>query len=331
MNEPELNNRVGAVVIGRNEGDRLVCCLLTMIERVKLIVYVDSGSTDNSPQRAAAMGVEVVALDMGIPFTAARARNEGVEHLLKRAPDIGYIQFVDGDCEIDAGWISKASAFLDSHPQYAVVCGRRRERYPEHSIYNMMCDTEWNTPVGEAKSCGGDAMMRVSAFREVGGYRADLIAGEEPELCIRLRKKHWRIWRLDAEMTLHDAAITRFGQWWRRSMRAGHAYAEGACLHGASPERHWVKESIRSWLWGLWIPVVALLASIFYGAGAFLILAVYPLHIFRLGLRNKWSSQAYPWARAFFSVAGKFAEVYGQLKFHHNRWLGRAIKLIEYK
>ena len=109
---------------------------------------------------------------------------------------------------------------------------RVRERHPDASPYNKLCDIEWNTPVGDAKSCGGDAMMRVSAFRQVGGFDAGVIAGEEPELCVRLRANGWTLERINAEMTLHDAAMTRFSQFWKRAKRAGHAYAEGAAVHG---------------------------------------------------------------------------------------------------
>src|SRR5690606_37626691 len=115
--------------------------------------------------------------------------------------------------------------------------------------YNRFCDEEWNTSVGDAKSCGGDALFLVSAFREAGGYRDSMIAGEEPELCLRLRSAGWRIRRADQEMTLHDAAMTRFGQWWTRTLRAGHAFAEGAWLHGGPPERHKMKETMRALLW----------------------------------------------------------------------------------
>lgn len=331
IQEVYMDPRVGAVVIGRNEGDRLICCLLSMIEHVAQIVYVDSGSTDGSPARAAGMGVEIVHLDMSIPFTAARARNEGVYHLLNKHPDIEYIQFIDGDCEVSPGWISKALNFLDHNPQYAVVCGRRRERYPNHSVYNLMCDLEWNTPVGEAKACGGDAMMRVKAFSQMGGYRANLIAGEEPELCVRLRKHHWKIWRLDAEMTMHDAAISKFSQWWKRTMRAGHAFAEGAYLHGSTDERHWVKEARRPWIWAFLIPLMTLVSIALFEYWGLLLLLIYPLRILHLALKYKLAHQPYPLTQAVFSLAGKFAEFYGQLRFHFNRWLGRAIRLIEYK
>ena len=212
-------NKLGVVAIGRNEGERLRRCLSSVLPLVPATVYVDSGSTDGSNHMAVELGADVVDLDMTRPFTAARARNEGLRKLLLRHPDIAFVQFVDGDCEIVPGWLEAARDYLQDHPKHAVVCGRRRERHPDRSVYNRLCDEEWNTPVGDALSCGGDAMMRAPALQAVGGYRESMIAGEEPELCVRLRQAGWRIHRLDREMTLHDAAITHFSR-----LQKGHGY-----------------------------------------------------------------------------------------------------------
>ncbi|MEX0294879.1 glycosyltransferase family 2 protein [Pseudomonas putida] len=321
---------IGVVVIGRNEGLRLERCLASLAGRADKVVYVDSGSTDGSVQRASALGVEVLTLDMTIPFTAARARNEGFACLQKALPAVRHVQFVDGDCEVHAGWLVTAQAFLDTHPQVAVVCGRRRERFPQHSVYNWLCDLEWDTPLGETKACGGDALMRVDAFVAVAGYRSALIAGEEPELCVRLRAAGWKVWRLAAEMTLHDAAMTRFGQWWRRSVRAGYAYAEGASLHGAPPERHWLRESRRAWVWGLGIPLLVALASIWMGLWALVLLLVYPLQMLRLARRGGRSARENA-VQAVFLVLGKFPEMLGQMRFVLNRFTAGNPALIEYK
>ncbi|BBR55791.1 MULTISPECIES: glycosyltransferase family 2 protein [Pseudomonas] len=321
---------IGVVVIGRNEGSRLERCLASLAGAADQVVYVDSGSTDGSVQMAQARGIEVLALDMTQPFTAARARNEGFACLHRLMPSVRYVQFVDGDCEVVAGWLPAAQAFLDQHPEVAVVCGRRRERYPTRSIYNQLCDLEWDTPVGQAKACGGDALMRADAFVQVNGYRADLIAGEEPELCVRLRAQGWKVWRLDAEMTLHDAAMTRFSQWWRRSLRGGYAFAEGAFLHGAAPERHWLRESRRAWVWGLGIPLATLLACTLFGWGGLLLLLVYPLQVLRLMRRGRGSLQQNG-LQAGFLVLGKFPEMCGQVKFLLKRFgVGKSV-LIEYK
>ena len=248
MADHPVADHVGAVAIGRNEGERLVRCLASLRGRAERVVYVDSGSTDGSVAAARAAGAEVVELDLSRPFTAARARNAGFARLCDIAPDIGFVQFLDGDCELAEGWIDAALAALAAGPDIAVVCGRRRERHPEASLWNRMIDAEWDSPAGEAKACGGDAMMRRSAVEAVGGYREDLIAGEEPEMCFRMRAAGWRILRLDAEMTLHDAAMTRMAQWWQRARRAGHTYAEGVALHGSAPERYRVAELRRTLL-----------------------------------------------------------------------------------
>lgn len=322
---------IGVVVIGRNEGQRLVCCLKSVLGKGFVVVYVDSGSTDGSISEASKLGANILMLNLDIPFTAARARNEGFQHLIQLSPNLKYIQFVDGDCEVMPDWIGNGVDFLHTHQDVAVVSGRCRERYPEKSVFNLMCDFEWNTPIGESKASGGNAMMRVKAFQEVSGFLNQLIAGEEPELCVRLRKAGWKIWRLDSEMVLHDAAMTKFSQWWRRNVRGGYAFAQGAYLHGAPPERHWVNESRRSILWALVIPAIIALVSFFCWQYGLIIALIYPLQIARLALRNKRELKPKPYLLASFNVLGKFAEMLGQLKFYYQRLLGTKIKIIEYK
>jgi glycosyltransferase involved in cell wall biosynthesis len=325
---------VGIVAIGRNEGERLKRCLASVAGRAAHVVYVDSGSTDGSAAMARGMGATVVELDLSIPFTAARARNEGFAKLLELESNLEFVQFVDGDCEIVAGWIELAADELSKWPELAVVCGRRRERFPDATVYNKLCDIEWNTPVGEAKACGGDAMMRVAAFRAVGGFNAACICGEEPELCVRLRAKGWKVLRLDAEMTLHDAAMTRFGQWWKRMVRGGWAYAEGSAMHGAPPEKHCVKQSRSAWAWGLVLPLVALLLAwptrglsllllpLGYGALA--------AKIYRYR-RGRGDTPRDARRYALFTAIGKIPEATGQLRYYRTRWSGRRATLIEYK
>lgn len=318
------------VVIGRNEGERLQRCLSSVVPQAALVVYVDSGSTDGSPSLARSLGAEVVDLDMSVPFTAARARNEGFRRVQRLLPDVQFVQFVDGDCEVAASWMGAATEFLLAHPDVAAVCGRRRERFPERSVYNRLCDSEWNTPIGETKSCGGDVLMRTAALTQVGGYRDQMIAGEEPELCVRLRGRGWRIWRLDAEMTLHDAAMTRWSQWWRRTTRTGYAFAEGVALHGAPPERHKVRASRSAWFWGVGLPAGIVLLSLVVGPVALLCLLVYPAQVLRLCAKGS-GPVGDRMTRALFLVMAKFPEAVGQIKFVLNRRSGAIARIIEYK
>lgn len=296
------------------------------------MVYVDSGSTDGSVELARSLGVTVVELDLSIPFTAARARNAGLTRLLEIAPDLEYVQFVDGDCEVVGGWLEQAQHVLNTQPGVVVVCGRRRERYPEASIYNRLCDLEWNTPIGEAKACGGDAMMQISALQAIGGYNPNLIAGEEPELCVRLRQNGGRILRIDAEMTLHDAQMMHFGQWWKRSVRAGYAYAEGAWLHGAPPERHWVKESRSIRIWGLITPAILLITAIPTHGVSLLLMAAYFLMAYRAYQFAYKAGQSRTEALLFglSCTLAKFPQAQGQVRFYWGKLLRQPSRLIEY-
>ena len=325
---------VGVVVIGRNEGNCLKESLLSAIGENRTVVYVDSGSTDGSVQLAQSLGVGVIELDLSIPFTAARARNTGFEHLQQMDSQIEFVQFVDGDCRIVEQWWDAALKKLQQNPEMVVVCGRRKEEFPNDSIYNRLCDIEWDTPIGEAKACGGDAMMRVSAFKSVGGFNPKLIAGEEPELCVRLRQAGGKIFRVDAPMTVHDAKITRFGQWWKRSLRAGHAYAEGSWLHGRSPERHWLKESRSIWFWGLILPLLALATAWFtFGVSLLLLLSAYFLLTYRIYQSAQRRELTASDARlyAIWCMLGKFPQVQGQIQFHISRLLRQQRTLVEYK
>lgn len=316
-------NAIAVVIIGRNEGARLLRCL-SSVKGAERVVYVDSGSTDGSAAAARTAGTEVLDLDLSRPFTAARARNAGIE-ALQAGPHFDFVQFVDADCELRPGWLAAGASFLEANPEVAVVSGRLRERFPEASVYNRLCDREWDTPIGHTESCGGIAMMRRVALDEVGGFNPMLIAGEEPELCVRLRLKGWKIWRLDVEMALHDAAMTHFSQWWKRTRRGGHAAAEGMAMHGQTLERHCVAQVRRAILWGGALPLTTVLLTIFASVWALSLLLAYPAQVIRL-VRKGYSRE-----EALFLTIGKFPEMLGVAEFWLRRLFGNRTRLIEYK
>jgi glycosyltransferase involved in cell wall biosynthesis len=332
--------KTGIVAIGRNEGDRLRACLLSARRDCSLVVYVDSGSTDGSVELARSLGVRVVELDLSTRFTAARARNEGFHHLLEIDPSIQAVQFVDGDCEIVGGWIAAASVEMEANPRAAVVCGRRRERFPSQSIYNRLCDMEWNSPTGQVAACGGDALIRASAFLEVGGYNPEVIAGEEPEMCLRLRARGWTIHRIASEMTLHDAAMNRFWQWWKRNVRSGHAYAQGQAMHGSPPDNYRRQEVRSIEFWAVWPVLIAGILFIllvivrprwsWLGITPLFLYPILALKIARHRLRRgDRMGDALLYGVAL--VAGKFPQHKGLRIFRRALLSGQASAIIEYK
>lgn len=321
---------IGIVVIGRNEGARLVRCLASLPSSDAYIVYVDSGSTDGSIAAAEARGAHVVPLDMSLPFNAARARNAGIDALAASGLTFDLVQFLDGDCALDPAWIGRATDFLEQHPEVAVACGRRREIHPDRTIYNRACDLEWNTPIGEAEACGGDALMRYAAISSVGGYDGTLVAGEEPELCSRLRAAGWKIWRMDAEMTMHDAAISAFGQWWTRAVRGGFAYAQTSAVSAGRPERPMRLSFLRAIFWGGVFPVAAIASALLHPLLVAFGVAVYAARIVRVRQRLTLTARE-AWACASLTVLGQFAEMQGIVRYWWRRFRRAPNQAILYK
>lgn len=326
--------RTALVIIGRNEAKNLARSLPAMQGRCSKIIYVDSGSTDGSQVLARKHHADVIELDQDQPFTAARARNAGLQAVLASGTPFQYIQFIDGDCELIPDYLDQALEFLEKNPDYGMACGRRVERHPEHSLFNALCDIEWNTPVGDTDYCGGDITVRVVAMREIEGYNAELIAGEDPELCVRLRQAGWKIYRIDADMTRHDANITRISQWWKRNERAGYAFAEGANLHGGTHQRHWVKETRSNWIWGGFF-FAAIISGLLIHPALLLLTLIYPLQGFRLSLKSIPNLDGKPYSLkllygmdCYFS---KLPQFIGQTRFLMNKLRKRQQLLIEYK
>lgn len=336
---PLVCEKLGLVVIGRNEGERLARCLESVADIPKQI-YVDSGSTDGSVALAKSKGVGVVELPVPPHFTAARARNAGLAQLLTGNPDLEFVQMVDGDCEIQKGWIEVGLAALRLNPDLALVYGRLRERYPDKTIYNALCDDEWNAPVGDSPVCGGIALFRVAALRQVNFYNPAMIAGEDTEMSMRLRKRGWRLCRIAAEMAFHDADITRFGQWWTRTRRSGHGFGEMAFLHPDARNPDWPR-AVRSILaWGGVMPamlviafVLALALTPWWWIAVAILLLPWPLRMAQLAKRQerRGLSQRVARASGVLLMLGKLPQFLGLIGYHFDRLSGRASRLIEHK
>lgn len=332
-------DRLGLVIIGRNEGDRLARCLAST-RGIPKRVYVDSGSSDGSVALARREGVMVVELAVPPPFTAARARNVGLARLLTDDPNLEFVQMVDGDCELQSGWIATGLAALRAEPELALVFGRLTERFPDRSIYNALCDDEWNPPIGEASGCGGNALFRVDALRQVDFYNPLMIAGEDSELSMRLRKRGWRLRRIEAEMSLHDAAITRFAQWWNRTRRSGHAYGELAYLHPDARIPNWPRQVRSIVAWGgvmtgalLGTIILALTKNRWWWIAVLLVFIPWPARMLQLAMRQRRRGLSTRVARASGTLLmlGKLPQLLGLIGYYRNRLVGRASRLIEYK
>ncbi len=324
---------LGFVVIGRNEGERLGVCLGSIGCNPSRLVYVDSGSTDRSVHHARQFGATVVELDSSVPFTAARARNAGVERLLDGRPPPTFVQFLDGDTEVEPGWIGTALSRLCSDQTVVAVCGRIRERYPERSIFNASCDIDWDSPAaGVVKACAGNVMMRIGAFRAVGGFDAALIAGEEPELCKRLRAAGGTILTLDHDMVVHDVDLMTYAQWWKRCMRSG--YAMTLLAHRQALETGWRawRTPVKSATWAVGLPLVTAVGMTLHPIAG-MALVLYPVRVARLYVqqRRRRRSRRTALAYALLNTASKVAELVGSIRYGWDTLTGSPARIIEHK
>ncbi|MCP5088031.1 MAG: glycosyltransferase [Rhodobacteraceae bacterium] len=320
---------IAAVIIGRNEGERLLACLASVRGTVDRIVYVDSGSTDGSVAAAKNAGAITLVLDPARPFTAARARSEGFETSQNEEPKPRYVQFIDGDCLLQPGWIDAAKQALDQDETLGIVTGWRSEIHRNASIYNALCDFEWHRPAGDILTCGGDMMVRSKAFEEVSGFDPTVIAAEDDEFCVRIRNRGWSIKRIPVEMTRHDAAMTRFPQWWRRGVRSGHGFAQVGAIHPG----YFVKERQRVLVYGGILPLFAVLGLLFQPWILLPIGVLYVFSYFRTayGLKQNGLRDLEPFSHAILITLSKFPNFQGILIFYGRRLRGLKMNIIEYK
>jgi glycosyltransferase involved in cell wall biosynthesis len=329
---------ISVVVIGRNEGQRLARCLESVrsmpgfVENNTELIYVDSASKDGSPELAVRYGARVIILDAP-RTTAALGRNAGW-----RAARGEYILFLDGDTILHPGFVQAALEPMLHDASIVAVWGHRREIHPEASLYNRILDLDWVYAPGIAEFCGGDVLMRRHALEEAGGYDSELIAGEEPELCHRMRARGYRILHIDHPMTGHDLQITRWGQYWKHAARAGHAFAEISRRFRNSEDKFWDAERKRNLVrGGFWMGSLAVAVALSIWRLSILPFAIWLAMLLALSLRSawrsRWKSQNIP-TLLLYGIHSHLQQVpicVGQLGYALDQKRGNQRALIEYK
>ncbi|MDD5273474.1 MAG: glycosyltransferase [Methylovulum sp.] len=332
MNKPD----VSIVVIGRNEGPRLAECLAaikhTDIGGAIEIIYVDSNSHDGSPELAESFGAQVLRVIPNRPC-AAIGRNAGW-----RVAQADLVLFLDGDTRLHPDFLPIALKALAEQPDVAVVWGHRRERHPERTLYNRVLDLDWIYPPGITDFCGGDALMRREVLVKTGGFSEDLIAGEEPELCQRIRALGYSILHIDQAMTDHDLAMSSWQAYWKRALRAGHAYAEVSQRLKHSDFPLWASECKRnaihaSVLLGLLIGALALTVLTGDVLPVLGLVAAYAFLALRSAYKARWKCRQ-PVTLLLYGVHSHVQQIpiaLGQWGYWLNQVRNRQQDLIEYK
>jgi hypothetical protein len=317
---PHLSDSLGLVVIGRNlEG--MLGETLSSCPPIPHRVYVDSGSQDQSVSIARSLGWDVVEVEP--PFTAAKARNAGAHHLLRKAPSILYLQMLDGDCCLCENWLETAQRHLESVSERGAVFGQRRERDPRRNIFHRVTDWEW---CQADQQFGGEVMMTTQAFTSVNGYTPTMVAGEDIDLSVRIRSAGWQVSFLPLDMSIHDIKMDSWLQWWKRNVRSGHAYAELLWRHGKRGIA--TRETLSIWLWTLLLPGIAYLK---FGAEGWLTLLLLQLLRICWNQRKSGLSPADALSVASHCLCGKWPMLIGQLRFWLFRIVGRKSRILEYQ
>jgi len=318
--------RSGIIVIGRNEGERLQHAFRALPNDIPAILYVDSGSTDGSIELAHSLKIRVHRLDPAKPFSAARARSEGAEILLRDYPNLEMIQFVDGDCELLPEWMEKAFAYLEKYQDVGVVCGFLEEAAPGRSVYNRATAVRWNATTGDIDACGGIFMIRRSVYETVGGFNTRLLTGEEAELCSRVRNIKFRVVRLNEKMAYHDANIVDFKDWWTRAVWGGFGDALQYDVLGGKVSPRLRREVRSIIIWTLCAPFMAAIG--FFGtifSRWFMVLPAFCLGCYGalfakvvFDRLRKHDEVRNAMLYALFCVIGKFPYALGFLKYKMN-------------
>lgn len=245
MDAPVAEGELTVVVIGLNAAATLEGCLASVKEAAARIggarvLYVDGGSRDGSTEIARRAGVELIQLVTDRP-TAAKGRNAGW-----RASRTKFVHFVDSDTLLEPDWLERALPEIQRSDRVAALFGQLHEVNSRRSTYNEVCGCDWYVPPGDWRMCGGNALFRLEALREVDGSDEDLAAGEEADLCWRLRQRGWRIVCLDALMAHHDLGMSGFAAYWKRAARSGYAYAQIGLRFARTNDPMWLRELVRN-------------------------------------------------------------------------------------
>ncbi len=319
-NDPAGRQKVGVVLVGRNESARLPRSVSAAREQAAVVIYVDSNSTDGSRELAAEHGAEVIHLTEG-PYTPARGRQVGFNELSRRHPELPYVHFVDGDCVLQPGWVAKAYRHLEANPKVGAVFGRRREERCAESFYSRLMDVDWDAPSGAAANFGGDLLARVDAVRAAGSWSPTTINAEDIDLSFRMRADGWTIFHLAEEMTSHDVRMTRFAEYWKRSVRAGYGYAEVGWRYRKGPGWLLLRRMLSTVFYVVLLPLLALILAFVWWPGALLVALLYVrmLLVLALSARRRGSSWRMAFSYAGLNLVCKVAALLGSLRYWRDR------------
>lgn len=215
------DRRFTVVVVTHNRREELLCTLgrMTALPEVGDVIVADNASGDGSADAVAGRfpRVRLLRCDRNL---GAVARNLAVERAATP-----YVAFCDDDTWWEAGALPVAAGLLDAHPGLASVTGRIlvEPGGADDPIVPELRDSPvpapgWLPGPALLGILAGASIVRVSAFREAGGFSPRLwLGGEEELLALDLAARGW--WMCyRADVVVHHAASTGRDARWRRRL-----------------------------------------------------------------------------------------------------------------
>ena len=196
------------------------------------VVVADSLSTDRTIEIALQYPVRVVQLVEAAERCCGIAPQLGYQHCSGE-----YVYLLDGDMELDEGFIKTAIELLDKHPDVAGVGGF----IPEIRAMNMQFRGRMKRveryrakEPQEAKCLSGGGLYRSSSIDSVGYFSdRNLQAYEEYDLGSRLRLKGWRLLQLPMRAADHYGyMLSTLGLLWHK-WRRGSYISQGQIIRAA--------------------------------------------------------------------------------------------------
>jgi glycosyltransferase involved in cell wall biosynthesis len=175
------------------------------------LIYVDNGSTDGSRSFLEKFG-DVTVIDAPAA-TIGHMRNFGA------AFGSGtYLSFLDADCGVSANYFETAVDALHRSGADATGCEYALPEHP-HWIERALVVMHYMGREREAAYVNaGNFFITRAAFMAVGGFREDLVTGEDSDIGMRLRASGYRIFESPRVEARHYGNPKSLGQHYRRSV-----------------------------------------------------------------------------------------------------------------
>jgi len=226
-----MNIDVSVIIVSYQTADLIGPCLTSVLSQRDVtteIFVVDNASTDGSATVVANRfpTVNITANEENRGFGAAN--NQVLPQCRGR-----HILFLNPDTVLQEGCLAAAAAHMDGHPELGLAGlrilnpdGSDQESVSYRYLSERYTTGELAELPGEIAAVLGAAMIAPrGAIEAVGGFDEEFfLYGEDEDLCLRLRRRGFRVGYIPAARVLHhhgqSERLSPPADVWRRKIRA---------------------------------------------------------------------------------------------------------------